>query len=423
LYDTRSIFRLFRFYYTRRGALPGTCPSVCRDICQHAPCLEDFDIIEESAGCECIPNAPSRCGSNTQCVNDQCRCLSGYTGNPLAAFGCVDNNECSNSTLNNCVPNSVCTNTPGSFSCSCQKGYSGNPTVNCSDIDECSQNGTICGAFGTCQNVIGAYACNCSRGYLWDAPFGICNDINECQTTDCGPNSKCTNTPGNYTCTCLPGFASAGIPPTQPCADINECTTNPNICGNNATCTNTNGNYTCACNRGFIGQPPNCFADLCTIARNGTVCGSNTLCNNSTQGQPPFCQCLSGYEGNPETGCTDIDECNNANACPSTTQCFNQDGSFKCLVTLFNVCPTKEDSTCIPGLKCAQTSRSDSTYRCCPTVGNCSGGVCCNGAYREGELCPSRNSLDCEAGTQCARTALISTTYKCCRNVLVGVCA
>ena len=422
LYETRTIFRAFERYYLNRGALPGTCPSVCSKICNHQPCIADFEVIDETAGCECIANAPSRCGGNTQCVNDQCRCLSGFSGNAESDVGCLDINECNNSTLNNCGPNSICTNTQGSFSCSCRPGFSGLPTVNCTDIDECAANATICGPFGTCQNAVGAYSCNCSSGYIWDAPFGICNDINECATTNCGPNSKCTNTPGSFSCSCLPGYASTGIPPLQLCLDVNECNLAPNVCGNNATCSNTIGNYTCACNRGFTGQPPNCFADSCTTARNGAVCGNNTFCNNSTQGQLPFCVCLSGYEGNPDSGCTDRNECSNATICPTTSQCFNEPGSYQCLITSFNVCPARNDSSCVPGLKCAQTSRSDSTYRCCPSVGICSGGFCCNGAYVEGELCPSGNSLDCATGLQCARTTLTGTTYICCRNVIAGVC-
>jgi Calcium-binding EGF domain len=424
-YETRSIFRIFRGFFIRRGAMPGTCPSVCDDICKHKPCINDFDVLEETKECECLPTGTTLCGGNTQCVTDQCRCLSGYDGNPGVSFGaCKDINECDpNSNLNNCGANSFCTNFPGSFNCTCLKGYEGDPVANCTDIDECAKSPIICGEFGTCTNTAGGYTCKCAPGYQWDAPFGICNDINECATNICGLNTICTNTPGNYTCSCAPGYFSFGTPPLRPCNDLNECTDVPNVCGRNATCSNSVGSYSCKCNRGFIGSPPFCTPDGCTVARNGTVCGENTSCKNATQiGQTPFCQCLDGYTGNANINCTDVNECADPVACPTTSQCFNLPGTFECLIKQWNVCPTKRDSTCISGLKCAQTSRSDATYRCCTTTGTCTGGVCCNGAYIEGEACPSRNDLDCASGLQCNQAAAFSSRYICCKQALLGVC-
>ena len=419
-YETRSVFRAFRGFFIRRGAMAGTCPSVCDDICNHKPCIDDFEVEEELQECICIPDGETRCGGNTQCASDQCRCLSGYEGNPLVSGGaCTDINECTAGS-NNCGANSLCTNLPGSFNCTCLKGFEGNPVAGCTDIDECSANPNICGAFGTCANTDGAYRCDCAPGYQWDAPFGICNDINECITTNCGTNANCTNTPGSFKCNCNIGYFSTGQPPLQPCNDIDECREIPNLCGNNATCANTAGSFRCRCNRGFVGAAPFCTPDECTVARNGTVCGENTQCVNATQ--PPSCQCLSGYSGNANVSCTDIDECASPTACPTTTRCINSAGSFECLITEFNECPTKRDSTCVSGLKCAQESRSVSTYRCCSSTGSCAGGVCCNGAYIENEACPSRNSLDCASGLTCAPVAIFSSRYICCRNTLFGIC-
>ena len=45
---------------------------------------------------------------------------------------CVDIDECSNDTLNNCNVSSgrsVCNNRDGGFNCACRSGYSGNGTV------------------------------------------------------------------------------------------------------------------------------------------------------------------------------------------------------------------------------------------------------------------------------------------------------
>lgn len=428
-YETRSVTLLFRNYFIRRGALPGTCRTVCSTICQHRQCFNDFRLYNATNECECILNPKSKCGNNTKCtnVNDQCACLDGFEGNPLVSTnntGCRDINECNTTSptgerLNNCGPNSFCTNTAGSFFCTCQKGYTGNPVAGCTDIDECSTNATICGTFGTCNNIPGSYTCTCASGYKWDSPNGICNDINECPTTNCGPNAFCTNTPGSFQCNCAVGYFTTGIPPQQPCVDSNECEV-PNICGLNATCINRIGNYTCRCDRGFIGNPPSCTADACT-ANTGIACGTNAICKNGTT---PTCSCLDGYSGNPTVSCSDIDECNiNPSICPTTTtECFNRLGTYECLIKAGNVCPTRRDSTCVIGLKCAQRSRSDTTYQCCNSTSPCTGGSCCNGSYQENELCPSGDDLDCASGLKCGQTAVLSTTYKCCRRTVANIC-
>ena len=49
---------------------------------------------------------------------------------------CVDIDECSNNTLNDCnlsLNRSICTNTFGGFNCSCLGGYIGNGSVSKSD--------------------------------------------------------------------------------------------------------------------------------------------------------------------------------------------------------------------------------------------------------------------------------------------------
>ena len=55
-------------------------------------------------------------------------------------------------------------------------------------------------------------------------------------------------------------------------------------------------------------------------------CGLNA---EGTPTNPPQCLCKAGTEGNPLTGCEDIDECRN-NPCGPKARCLNEPGSYKC---------------------------------------------------------------------------------------------
>ncbi|XP_047340643.1 putative wall-associated receptor kinase-like 16 [Impatiens glandulifera] len=59
----------------------------------------------------------------------------------------------------------------------------------------------------------------------------------------------------------------------------------------------------------------------------------NSDCIDSTNGPGYFCNCSSGYQGNPYlvNGCQDIDECKPAsNPCNSSAICVNSGGTFSC---------------------------------------------------------------------------------------------
>ncbi|XP_047342172.1 putative wall-associated receptor kinase-like 16 [Impatiens glandulifera] len=60
---------------------------------------------------------------------------------------------------------------------------------------------------------------------------------------------------------------------------------------------------------------------------------TNSDCFNSINGPGYFCNCSSGYQGNPYlvNGCKDIDECSSAsNPCNSSAICVNSVGNFSC---------------------------------------------------------------------------------------------
>ena len=96
----------------------------------------------------------------------------------------LDIDECGDSS-NNCSPNAICTNTPGSFNCSCNQGYRGDgiacagekcyscKVLECHsfsilDIDECTDNSNNCSPIATCMNTPGTFTCACSQGYTGD---------------------------------------------------------------------------------------------------------------------------------------------------------------------------------------------------------------------------------------------------------------
>jgi Calcium-binding EGF domain len=244
------------------GTEMGTCAPKCERLCNHQPCLDDYDTNNIGGSCVCLgdKNPKSRCGSNTVCNNDTCKCATGFVGNGLATslVGCQDVNECASAALHKCGGNATCVNTPGAYTCACKNGYSGDPFTACTDINECTRNSTICGPDGTCSNTIGSYSCSCSGpGYQWKGPGSICENVNEClNSTPCGPHSICTDNPGSVICTCLSGYKSSGSPPAQPCVDTDECSANATICGSNTVCEHTPGSYSCRCEYGYDGNPP-----------------------------------------------------------------------------------------------------------------------------------------------------------------------
>ncbi|XP_046293354.1 adhesion G protein-coupled receptor E2-like isoform X2 [Marmota monax] len=151
---------------------------------------------------------------------------------------------------------------------------------------------------------VNATACRCKPGFasssteIFTDPLEICDDINECvppMKVSCGKLADCQNVEGSYYCTCSPGYElrSGGTNFTNEsentCQDVDECKQNPRICKGRSTCTNTQGSYTC--------------------------------------------QCLPGFELNPEDPklCTDVDECSSGqHQCHQSTICTNTLGSYQC---------------------------------------------------------------------------------------------
>ncbi|MCA9532560.1 MAG: hypothetical protein KC593_02740 [Myxococcales bacterium] len=128
----------------------------------------------------------SPCDALTSCMNEPgtftCgACPDGYTGDGLT--GCLDIDECDTMT-DLCVPTlATCTNTEGSHTCACVSGYTGDALAagtGCVDIDECMEMTDDCvDANVTCTNDAGSYSCACVAGYEGDgtASGSGCRDV------------------------------------------------------------------------------------------------------------------------------------------------------------------------------------------------------------------------------------------------------
>uniref|UniRef100_K7FVA0 Adhesion G protein-coupled receptor E1 n=1 Tax=Pelodiscus sinensis TaxID=13735 RepID=K7FVA0_PELSI len=308
---------------------------------------------------------PQPCGPNTYCLNHQrsfsCMCEPGYRSSKgdswlpgsVAPLNCSDIDECS-PVPSVCDLHSSCVNTVGSYSCQCQPGYS-SPGALCSqDIDECSQNSSICGLHSSCVNTLGNYSCQCKAGH--SSPGGNswkpgdnhtlnCTDIDECSQNSsiCGLHSSCVNTLGNYSCQCKAGHSSYKCL----CQDIDECSQNSSICGLHSSCVNTLGNYSCQCKAGHSSPGGNSWVmgaeslglDIDECSQNSSICVLGSFCVNTAGSYS--CRCHLGYSspgGNswkPDDShtlnCTDIDECSqNSSICGLHSSCVNTLGNYSC---------------------------------------------------------------------------------------------
>ncbi|XP_064384592.1 deleted in malignant brain tumors 1 protein-like isoform X4 [Halichondria panicea] len=171
---------------------------------------------------------------------------------------CIDIDECSNYTLNNC--SQTCLNVRDGYECSCKTGYRLLPdNVTCEAIDAClSMELNNCSSNAKCNSTStapGTFECTCFKGYEGNGVS--CENINECEDQFfCGNNAMCFDTEGSYCCMCAVGFYPISVEcgnTTLICDDIDECAQNEtNTCDiMNGYCNNTQGGYECLCNFGY----------------------------------------------------------------------------------------------------------------------------------------------------------------------------
>jgi hypothetical protein len=218
------------------------------------------------------------------------------------------------------------TSSPFTISCVTLNSYF---TFCPSDVNECDDPSlaSYCAENAECCNLPGHFVCKCKSGFTGNATQQ-CVDIDECAVPDaCGRGAECENKIGSHLCRCPLGYTGDA---NSECWDIDECKDNP--CAVGATCQNLPGSFECSCPSGYRGQPSasgGCSdIDECDEAQksNVTTCGLNSNCVNTLGSY--FCQCPTGFTGNPRTQCSDVNEC--PEACGRNSICKNLPGSFQC---------------------------------------------------------------------------------------------
>ncbi|XP_050313522.1 fibrillin-2-like [Anthonomus grandis grandis] len=238
-----------------RTCSPGQCvsPNVC--MCeggQRSASCQNYKQNFQGEGRPCR----AICMNGGTCVDGQCSCVAGYTGEfctePICEEPCKNGGRCI-----------------GPDRCACLYGFAGNHCEVDYRTGPCytgirgplcvnQLEGVVCTKTLCCATVGKAWGhpcehcpskLECDTGFLKNQKTGECVDINECEAIPhlCS-GGQCMNSVGSFTCECPAG--QARNPQTNRCDDRNECE-DEGVCENGG-CVNTPGGFFCLCNPGFI---------------------------------------------------------------------------------------------------------------------------------------------------------------------------
>lgn len=370
------------------------------------------------------------CGTNAECFvvgnRAECRCLSGYRGNPdvqCSVVGCRSNSDCpsdrqciNSQCINPCVydnpcsPRAECRVHNHLSVCRCPSGFFGNPYVDCKlEIQPECKVDTDCPSLLACLN-------------------NKCQD--PCRVLEpCQRPSNCKVVPSSpvrtMICVCPTGYISSGsgtCKPTPTAVDIGECSAdtdcptdkscinnlcrNPCNCGVNAECRINNHKPVCSCLEGFDGNPEiqcesigcrsndECSGHQACINRKCiAVCSMDNACGSKAEcygvNHRAICDCPRGFTGNADISCVLVG-CRSDSECPSDKSCINN----KCA----NPCGTKP---CVDSSECKVYNHNPVCT--CPIGYNGNPNVACTK-----ETVECRNDLDCPSQTACINAECVN---------------
>ncbi|XP_054712811.1 fibulin-1-like [Uloborus diversus] len=293
----------------------------CQQFCHNTPgsfkcsCLPGF-VLTDGTKCEDIDECAIEGKNPCQhfCHNTlgsfECSCSPGYIlVYDTKCEGCRKNSYWSDE-YNTCFecPRNSYTETNGKtsiFDCRCRSGFEGDPSRNipCLDIDECAVQNFGCS--DKCINTAGSAYCSCALGYELQSDNKTCSDINECEINNGGCQDKCLNSIGSYSCSCGSGYIVSKTNQYL-CDDIDECAVENGGCSE--ICVNFPGGYFCSCKTGFRlnRTEKNCKAITCPnvptphFAQKRCKTGSNRLSNGKYYPVNTTCSfsCLKGFKEN-----------------------------------------------------------------------------------------------------------------------------
>lgn len=317
------------------------------------------------------------CGENAECFvagnQPQCRCLSGYRGNPwerCKIVQCRSNAECPSDKIcdnaacvNPCVYNNLCAPTAECRAqnhaavCRCPPELVGNPLIECQP-----EKHPECVLDTDCPSRLACIDHHC---------INPCTALEPCQRP-----SRCEVIPSvpvrMMNCICPDGYISTGNGNCKPVgpegcisdsdcssdkACINDLCSNPCNCAQNAVCRIKDHKPVCSCEQGYDGNPQiqciplgcrsdsECFGTHTCINRqcvpacsvHGGSCGERAECFGINH--KAVCECPPGLKGNPFVSCVVLG-CRSNDECPSNQACINSKCENPCEKTA--TCATNE---------------------------------------------------------------------------------
>lgn len=405
----------------------------CRAIgCRiDSECASDKACVNQQCTNVCLVADP--CGANAECYvadhQPQCRCISGYRGNPFERcniVGCRSNADCpSDKSCENaqcvdpcvygangagsavCSPRAECVAQMHMAICRCPAGLIGNPYVDCKPdvVPDCQVD-------LDCPDRLACIQQKC---------------LDPCRALEpCHRPARCEVVPSKpvrtMNCVCPEGFVSSGSGTCKPVGRIPGCILdadcganeacisnickNPCNCGRHAECRIKDHKPVCSCEQGYDGNPEidcdikiECHSDSeCTgthscinrkcepvcAGPDGRQCGERAECYGINH--RAVCECAPGLSGNPLVGCVLLG-CRTNSDCPSSKACINTQCENPCNKTddchPTEVCKVYNHQ---PECACPAGTRGDLTRGCvqldeiCHTDGDCPSRMACIGS-------------------------------------------